>query len=212
MRLWRQAGGAAGNPSSQRPGPASGPDPVLTAEGYSGLEALLNEHAEEVLGDVTAKDPASAKVTEYLFRAITEVDAEGRGIRRPRRLSALLGVTGGNRAVLEQVVERFAQPDCGFLVRSPGRRSDDRPRPRGAHPLLEAARRPDDRRDDAAPAGWLQRERRTLRIWRSLVVQAEAGDRVSPAVLKDREAWSGLARPRIGPSGTRAGGTGSTSF
>jgi formylglycine-generating enzyme required for sulfatase activity len=212
MRLWRQAGGAAGNPSPQRPDTASGPEPVLTAEGYSGLEALLNEHAEEVLRDVTAKDPASAKVTEYVFRALTEVDAEGRGIRRPRRLSELVRATGGIRSILEQVVERFAQPDCGFLVRSSG---DDPMIDLGHEALIRCWRQLSDptmeeitrpprgwlQRAAAAariwrhtgtarrPRGWLQREREDARIWRSMLVQGEAGDRISRAVLEDREAW-----------------------
>jgi formylglycine-generating enzyme required for sulfatase activity len=189
MRLWRQAAGAAGDPPRQRSAPASAPCPVLTAEGYSGLEALLSEHAEEVLNDVTAKDLESGKVVEYLFRAITEIDAEGRCIRRPRRLSALVGVTGGNPPVLEQVIQRFSQPDCGFLLRS----SEQDPMiDIGHEALFRCWRQLEDPTIDETsrrPRGWLQREREDERIWRSMLVQAEAGDRISPAVLKDREAW-----------------------
>jgi formylglycine-generating enzyme required for sulfatase activity len=189
MCLWRQAGGAVGNPPRRRASPASEPNPVLTAEGYLGLEALLSRHAEEVLRDVTAKNPDSGKVVEYLFRAITEVDAEGHGIRRPRRLSALVGVTGGKGPVLEQVVQRFWQPDCGFLLRS----SEADPMiDIGHEALIRCWNALDDPTIDETshrPRGWLQREQEDERIWRSMLVQAESGDRISPAVLKDREAW-----------------------
>ena len=96
MRLWRQAGGAT-DQAPRAPSNPGAPHPVLTADAYAGLEPLLSEHAEEVLAEVEAAHPGSAKVTEYLFRALTEIDAEGRGIRRPRRLSELVGVTGGDR-------------------------------------------------------------------------------------------------------------------
>jgi hypothetical protein len=173
MRLWRQAGGAAGNPSPQCSPSDAAPSAVLTTEGYSGLEALLSEHAEEVLKDVTAKNPESGQVVEYLFRAITEIDAEGRGIRRPRRLSVLVGATGGNRPVLEQVIQHFSRPDCGFLVRSLG---DDPVIDIGHEALIRCWRRLNDSTIDSLtglPRGWVQREREDGQIWRALVVTVE---------------------------------------
>ncbi len=170
MRLWRLTAGAPDNPSWPRPSPMTALSPVLTSKGYSGLAALLSEHAEEVLADATTKDPQSAKVAEYLFRAITEVDAEGRGIRRPQRLSQLVGVTGGNRMVLEQVVERFSRPDCGFLVRSPG---DDPMIDIGHEALIRCWKRLSDPTVDSLtgrPLGWLPRERDDGQVWRALVV------------------------------------------
>ena len=197
MRLWRQAGGAV----DQAPRPRSNPDaphPVLTAEAYSGLEPLLSEHAEEVLAEVEAAHPGSAKVTEYLFRALTEIDAEGRGIRRPRRLSELVGATGGDQAALERVVERFARPDCGFLVRS----SDNDPViDLGHEALIRCWNKLDDPTLDPKTGrarGWLQRERDDERTWRAMLVQAEAGDRISPATLKSRDLVRFPARARLG--------------
>ena len=189
MRLWRQAGGASDEASRAPSNPACPPHPVLTADAYDGLEELLSEHAEEVLEEVKTEQPAGEKVTEYLFRAITEIDAEGRGIRRPQRLSELLGATGGDEAVLKRVIHRFSQPDCGFLLRSPG---DDPIIDIGHEALIRCWRKlhdPTIDRKTGRARGWLQREREDQRTWRSMLVQAETGDRISPAVLRDREAW-----------------------
>jgi formylglycine-generating enzyme required for sulfatase activity len=189
MRLWRQAGGASDEASRAPSNPACPPHPVLTADAYDGLEELLSEHAEEVLEEVKAEQPAGEKVTEYLFRAITEIDAQGRGIRRPQRLSELLGATGGDEAALKRVIHRFSQPDCGFLLRSPG---DDSIIDIGHEALIRCWRKLDDPTIDRKAGrarGWLQREREDQRTWRSMLVQAEVGYRIPPAILGNREAW-----------------------
>ena len=140
---------------------------VLTADNYVGLERLLSEHAEEMLTEVVAKNRAGKKVTEYLFRAITEIDAEGRGIRRPERISNLVGLTGGDEVALEWVLYRFLQSDCGFLHRS----SDDDPMiDIGHEALIRCWKRLDDPRIDGLtghPNGWLQREHEAGQLWRA---------------------------------------------
>jgi formylglycine-generating enzyme required for sulfatase activity len=189
MRLWRQASSTLNDASQSRSRRGCASHPILTADTYDGLEELLSEHAEEVLQELATEQPTNVKVTEYLFRAITESDAEGRGIRRPQRLSQLVGVTAGDETTLKRVIDRFSRPDCGFLVRS----SDDDPIiDIGHEALIRCWSKLDDpsidRRSGRA-RGWLQREREDERTWRAMLFQAEAGDLISSATLMDRETW-----------------------
>jgi hypothetical protein len=50
----------------------------------TGTAYILAAHADEVLASSTGPDRMDdARVVEYLFRALTDIDAEGRAIRRP---------------------------------------------------------------------------------------------------------------------------------
>lgn len=203
MRMWRQGGGGTGEVFRERSNPESAPNPILTTDAYNGLEELLSQHAEEILTDVTAENPRIEKVTEYLFRAITEIDVEGRGIRRPQRFSQLVGATGGNEVALTRVIDRFSQPDCGSIVCSHG---DDPIIDIGHEALIRCWRKLDDPTLDRAtgrPGGCVQREQEDGRRWRGLLFQAEGGERISAAVLKEREAWFETLAGPPGLSGTK---------
>ena len=95
------------------------------------LSSGLSEHADEVLdelclfrrsellGDVAYETVEF--VAEHLFRALTDIDAEGRAIRRPQRLSTLQGLFEPDhqrKMIVEPIIHRFEEPDCGFLNRT----------------------------------------------------------------------------------------------
>src|SRR3954454_2318728 len=58
------------------------PDDLAAVEG---LQSAPSRHAEEVLAEATG-DRARLKAAEWLFRSLTDLDAEGRVIRPPTRL------------------------------------------------------------------------------------------------------------------------------
>lgn len=156
-----------------------------------GLKALLSDHADAVLAYLTRRLPAeAARLPEDLFRALTDINADGQAIRRPRTLSQLTEASGADTAHVRQVVDAFRAEGVSFL------------RPYGAGPL------DDDARIDishealirrwtaiADPTdGWLVREFRNGLVWRALLVQADSFDRnttnvLSPTTTDEREAW-----------------------
>ena len=66
-----------------------------------------------------AGDPKHLKAAEWLFRSLTELEAEDRVIRRPRNLAELIAVAGGDRAGMIAVIEAFRGAGRNFLVTNP---------------------------------------------------------------------------------------------
>jgi tetratricopeptide (TPR) repeat protein len=104
MRMWDRAGAAA----------ADGPR-RLTRQTYADIGRMsdaLSQHADEVFRQCAGKELA----VEQAFRALSELDREGRAIRRGRRFGKLLDETGVLEADLRAVLDRFRAPTCSFLV------------------------------------------------------------------------------------------------
>jgi CHASE2 domain-containing sensor protein len=99
------------------------PEPQLGWNHYElagGMQAALSKHAEEVFSEVQAQLAAEGvRVTEKLFRALTERGAHGRGVRRPCRASEVLAAADTTMDVLRKVVGHFASASCGFVVVQP---------------------------------------------------------------------------------------------
>ena len=59
-----------------------------------GFESALSNHAEELYAELVNADREEpgemARTAEYVFRALTDIDPEGRAIRRPQRFSDLV--------------------------------------------------------------------------------------------------------------------------
>ena len=107
MRLWDRAGVTS-----------SGGPPRLTRETYRDIGRMaeaLSQHADEVLRECGGEELA----VEQAFRALSELDREGRATRRPRRFEKLLAETGVTEADLRDVLDRFRAPTCSFLVPPP---------------------------------------------------------------------------------------------
>ena len=122
------------------------------------------------------------QAAEWVFRTITDLDAEGRLVRRPRKLGELIEVAGDREGVLA-VVEAFRAPGCSFLNSQPPEPADDASEIDISHEALirRWPRLADDKRDPATGsrlAGCGASSRTALR-WRALAVQA-AGVRAQP--------------------------------
>ena len=107
MRLWERAGAET---------PAGGPR-CITRHTYDDIGRMgeaLSQHADEILAQCAGKELAA----EQAFRALSEVDREGRAIRRPLRFDKLLAETGVRDSDLRAVLDRFRAPNCSFLLPS----------------------------------------------------------------------------------------------
>ncbi len=191
MRQWHRRSSEPADASTSAD--KSAPFPVLTVAGYEGLQRLLSDHADEVLaqliGQYADSDGDVEAVTEIVFRAITEIDGEGRGIRRPIRKSELESLVGDRHEVLDTVIRYFSDEDCGFLVCS---RDDDPVVDISHEALIRCWSRFNDKEFDQRAKnykGWLYREQEDARLWNAMLVQAENGVNIPDSQLRDRERW-----------------------
>jgi WD40 repeat protein/energy-coupling factor transporter ATP-binding protein EcfA2 len=76
------------------------------------ISGALSKHADEVMASL----PGLELAVEQVFRALSEVDKEGRATRRALLLSRLLAETGVSRDDLLRVLNRFRADDCSFIV------------------------------------------------------------------------------------------------
>ncbi|MBV8104433.1 MAG: hypothetical protein JO223_07395 [Hyphomicrobiales bacterium] len=118
MRLWDQA--SAMNLTGPR---------RLTRQTYDEtgrMAEALSRHADEALQECAGKKTA----VEQAFRALSELDREGRAVRRALRFDQLLAETGAGEQDLRDVLDEFRAPTCSFLVpppsTSPSLAADDR--------------------------------------------------------------------------------------
>ncbi len=158
-------------------------------EAAGGLVSLLSDHADTV-ADEAAPDPAGRDVLERLFRALTDMNVEGKAICRPRAFRDLVAVTQSEPDTLRRIIEAFRRDGVSFVT------------PYGDQPISdntvvdishEALIRCWNRLADPS-SGWLTREFNDGLIWRSLLVEAEgfAADKrrvLSPATTAERWKW-----------------------
>jgi Novel STAND NTPase 1 len=166
--------------ADRRPAWSLGPEDYREGD----LATLLSDHADQVMAEV-APDPRRQKIVEHLFRALTEINAEGSAIRRPQTFSQLVAVTGSDEETLSDIIDHFRRDGVSLL------------RPYGNKPV-----EPETEIDISHEAlircwqkiaepkdGWLQREFQDSLIWKSLRLQAQNGETLSTATTTDRDAW-----------------------
>ena len=167
-------------------------------EAVEGKDGALSRHADEVLAEIQAGDPMNLKAAEWLFRSLTELDAEGRGIRRPRNLAELIAVAGGDRARMIAVIEAFQAPNRNFLMTNPPGPLEETTEIDISHEALIRCwqRLSDPTRDPVRnePVGWVRREFEDGQRWRALAVQArvfraDKSATLSPATTEIYEPW-----------------------
>ena len=96
--------------------PAQGPR-HLTRATYDAIGRMtdaLSRHADEILAQCSGKELA----IERTFRALSEVDREGRAIRRALRFDKLVAETGVSESDWRAGLDRFRAPNCSFLLPS----------------------------------------------------------------------------------------------
>jgi WD40 repeat protein len=158
--------------------------------------------------------PGLELVVEQIFRALSEVDKEGRATRRSLPFSRLLAETGVARKDLLRVLDRFRADDCSFIVPSvsavPQLRNDTR-----IDVGHEALLRRWDRISaeaghglgEGAGTGWLEAEEADGRFYRALLALLEAGPSVTLPLDQVESRWEWWkARPRTAAWAERYGG------
>jgi hypothetical protein len=184
MRLWVGAG------------PGNGPRLGLADyRSAAGLEAMLSAHADGVMDGVAPPgDVPRRSWVEHLFRALTDLNADGHAVRRPQTFAELLAVTGAERGALLKILDAFRAEGVSFLTPYGDAPIGDETRIDVGHEaLIRCWRRladPDPRR------GWLQRELKDGLTWQTLQVLAAAFDDdpskvLAPAATLDLSAWLG---------------------
>jgi hypothetical protein len=171
-RLWMRAGAASTNPDGATPGRH------LTEADYKeigGVSGAISGHAEEIFSSLSGRE----NTVEQIFRALAEIDSEGRAIRRARQLGQLIAETGASHDDVFAVLDKFRADDCSFLV-PPLTSSPSRDLPEdtiidvGHEALLRRWARvcgdPEatDERGDKREIGWLRQELKDAERYRFL--------------------------------------------
>jgi len=205
MRLWDRAGADT---------PAGGAR-NLTRRTYDAVGRMeaLSRHADEILAQCVGKELA----VEQAFRALSEVDREGRAVRRAVRFDRLVAETGMSEADVRAALDRFRAPSCSFLMPSlsaaPTLTSDERI-DIGHEALLRrwkkiaGAAEPIDPKTGRPPPGWLAEEQIDGQRYHTLVSLLDGTAGGERATLDDPERtkdwWRRL--PRTAAWADRYGG------
>lgn len=137
-----------------------------------GLAVLLSRHADEVMAKAVP-DQRGEKIVEAVFRALTDVNAEGSEIRRPLAFQTLCAETGAGSDEIRPMLDAFRASDVLFLTPHAPKPIDDKTIIDISHEALircwgkigKIGQKPD---------GWLQNEVREGLGWRLLLFQAES--------------------------------------
>jgi tetratricopeptide (TPR) repeat protein len=215
-RLWDEAGRVAARvtPSLQGPAaqaPAEDVDALhrhITEAHYRKIgefDGALSQHADEILKELPGTRLQWA--VEQSFRALSELDKEGRATRRALKYSQLVAETGVDEASVRQALNRFRASDCCFLIPPPSEVETIKDNTRidvGHEALL---RRWDKVSGAGADLGWLRQEQQAGERYRALLAMAENNVTALPSnVVTERLAWW-KARPRTEEWGERYGGS-----
>jgi len=89
----------------------------LDLEDYEAAGTMRNAlslHAEQAYKECAAR--GLEKITEHLFKAITDTFSDPRGTRRPTSVANLMAITGASERQLAEVVDIFRKPGRSFLM------------------------------------------------------------------------------------------------
>jgi formylglycine-generating enzyme required for sulfatase activity len=154
-----------------------------------GLPNLLSGHADAII-DEAAPDAERRYAVERLFRALTELNAEGHAVRRPQAFRDLVAVTQIEDDKLRQIIDALRCEGVSFLTPySQQKIADGTPIDISHEALIRCWDRLADPQD-----GWLRREFDDGLIWRSLLVEAKGFKSskhriLSPATTEERWNW-----------------------
>jgi hypothetical protein len=187
MLFWRKAA------QSQR-----GAKVVLDSamlDGAGGLAQILSHHADGVMQAAAPAGfaPVRRIAVERLFRALTDINADGQTIRRPQSFLDLVAVCDVSADSLRGIINAFRAEGISFLMPYLPATIDDKTVIDISHEALIRCWRA-----IADPeSGWLRREFDDGLVWRSLLFEAKEfaqnkGRVLSPATTAERRKW--LAR------------------
>ncbi|OFX66883.1 MAG: hypothetical protein A2X12_04840 [Bacteroidetes bacterium GWE2_29_8] len=87
-------------------------------EAIGTVTEALSLHAESIFNEFD--NDKYRIITEKIFKALTDISSENRGIRRPTHFGEILTITMSNEDDVLYVIDRFRQKDCAFLMPSFG--------------------------------------------------------------------------------------------
>ena len=93
---------------------------VLDLEHYEAVGTMkeaLSRHAEETFQEL--ETDGDRKIAELLFKALTDTDRDGRGVRRPVPIKEVCALSGADQAEVVRVIERFRAAARSFLMPPP---------------------------------------------------------------------------------------------
>jgi formylglycine-generating enzyme required for sulfatase activity len=162
---------------------------AATLDAKGGLAKLLSGHADAVV-DAAAPDPERRHAVERLFRALTDLNVEGKAIRRPQSFRDLVALTQTGADTLRGIIDALRAEGVSFLTPYPPEPIvDGTPIDISHEALIRCWNRLADPQD-----GWLKHEFDDGLIWRSLLVEAKSFERnrnriLSPATTEERWEW-----------------------
>lgn len=162
---------------------------VAEFEHAGGLTQLLSDHADRVMTAAPPSDGSEIAI-ERLFRALTDVNADNRAIRRPQSFRELVAVCDVAPEDLRKIIDPFRADGVSFLTPYFPAEIDDKTVVDISH---EALIRCWSRVADPQK-GWLRREFQDGLIWRSLnndakEFQTDRKHILSPATAVQRIKW-----------------------
>jgi hypothetical protein len=158
-------------------------------EQSGGLAQLLSDHADRVMQAVATDEPYRSAV-ERLFRALTDINADGQAIRRPQTFHEAVAVCGVPEGDLRSIVDAFRADGVSFLTPYfPAAIQSKTVIDISHEALIRCWKAIGDRQD-----GWLRHEFDDGLMWRSLLLQAKEFEQdrkrvLSPATTIEREKW-----------------------
>lgn len=218
LRLWERARPAETATAGAGAGDAQQTTCHISRKQYDEIDRMagaLSQHAEEILAtDLNSLEPLVARV----FRALSDIDRDGRATRRALSLQQLAAETAIDEDALRTIVDRFRADDCSFLTPSPAATPTLKLKTRidvGHEALLRhwervsgepgaTGERTDDRR-----IGWLRDEYRDGQKYQALRAIASGDDTETPLLPLDQVTrywtwWN--ERPRTEAWASRYGG------
>jgi hypothetical protein len=171
---------------------------VLGVEQFAragGLTQLLSDHANRVMAAATTPE-GHINAAERLFRALTDINSEGRAIRRPQSFRELVVLSEVPEDDLRRMLDAFRADGVSLLTPYfPAAIKDKTVIDISHEALIRCWDRIADPQD-----GWLRREFRNGLIWRSLLNDAREFeiDRkhiLSPAATIQRVKWFAELNP-----------------
>ncbi len=151
-----------------------------------GLAGLLSRHANEVMARV-APDERRRQIVEAIFRALTEVNAEGSAIRRRCSFRDLCAVAGATPEELRPIVDAFRAPGVSFLSPFAPSPVEDKTSIDISHEALIRCWQMIGSDENA----WIHKEFRDGLLWRSWLSEARifASSFLSRPVTEQRAMW-----------------------
>jgi hypothetical protein len=83
-------------------------------EAIGTMKEALSQHAEEAFRELS--DDKSRRIAEKMFKALTDLGSDSRGVRSPRPLEEICALTDATEQEAAEVVEAFRRPGRSFLM------------------------------------------------------------------------------------------------